>query len=151
MIEEYGDSLLEQAKAFDMESLQGMRERHFNIAKFLFYCQRLINLGGVVDHNQSTFLYYILSELDEILDIMKYTAADILEFKGEKLHTGTISLLEKIIKQNKNFSEFYYNPDNKNLRYQYKIPASAKEEGEMQYYNLFIGEIGKIEVGGREL
>lgn len=115
LIDEYGNSLLEQARTLDKESLKGMRERHFNIAKFIFYCLRLINMGDAPDHNKPTFIYYIVTELDEILDIMKYTAADILQYNVKKLQKETIHLIGKIIEQNKNFSNFYYKPDNKNL------------------------------------
>jgi len=114
LMNDYGRSLLEQAKTGDKLSLQGMRERHFNIAKFIFYCQRLINKGSVVDNNRETFLYYIVSELDEILDIMKYAAADLIKFKG-KLKKETIHLFSKIIEHNKDFENFYYKPNNTNL------------------------------------
>jgi hypothetical protein len=115
LIGEYGDLLLKAAKTLDKEALQSMRERHFNIAKFIFYCQRLINTRSAPQHHNPTVIHYIVAELDEILDIMKYTAADIVNYKGKKLNSETIQLMGKIIQQNKNFSEYFYKPDNNHL------------------------------------
>jgi len=116
LIVDYGQSLVEQIKKGDIQSLKGMRERHFNIAKFIFYCQRLINKGAVQDNRNATFLYYIVSELDEILDIMKYAAADWIEYNKKNIDKEMITILTKIIEQNKNFYEFYYKPTANNLK-----------------------------------
>jgi len=115
LVEDFGQSLIEQMKNCDSASLEGMRERHFNIAKFIFYCLRLINKGKSINGNKETFLYYIVTELDEILDIMKYAAADFLKFKGKRLSKDTLDLLTKMIAQNKFFCEFFYKPTAENL------------------------------------
>lgn len=116
LLEDYGNSLGEQARNLDKEQLKGMRERHFNIAKFIFYCQRLINLGGAVNCQKPSFIYYIVSQLDEILDIMKYSAAELLNYEGKGLQKETVQIMEKIIRQNKNFSNYYYKPTNESLK-----------------------------------
>jgi len=109
MMLEYGNDLIEDAKSMNKPLLASMREKHFNISKFIFYCLRTLNMIGYRDYSKTSIMYYILSALDDILDIEKYCAADLYKFKQKKLKKETIEILTMIIDEFRIFYEFYYN------------------------------------------
>jgi ASC-1-like (ASCH) protein len=111
MMMDYGSELLDNAKTMNTTLLESMREKHFNISKFIFYCLRTINKESHKDSTKSRILYYILSSLDDILDIEKNCAFELSTLPQKRLHVKTINLLTLIVEQFKTFYEYYYKPD----------------------------------------
>ncbi len=112
LIIDYGRDFYSFAESMDKTSLAGMRDRHFNIGKFIFYCLRLINKGMVRKASDSVSLYYMITTLDDIIDIIKYASVDLLSFRQKRLENTTLRILKEIEKQNRRFYEFFYSPNN---------------------------------------
>lgn len=111
MIIDYGGELLEEARNMDKPLLETMREKHFNISKFIFYYLRTLNKIGYKDYSKTSIMYYILSSIDDILDIEKYCAVDLLGFKQKKLNDKTVEIMSKIFNIFRTFYEYFYKPD----------------------------------------
>lgn len=111
MIIDYGDELLEEAKNMNKLLLETMWEKHFNISKFIFYYLRTLNRIGYKDSAKTPIIYYILSSLDDILDIEKYCASDLLKFKQKKLQNKTLQILQKVLDEFRTFHEYFYKPE----------------------------------------
>lgn len=112
---EYGNDFLRSVKEMDRTSLAGMRDRHFNIGKFIFYCLRLINKGLKNTPGDTSFIYYIVTTLDDIVDIIKYAGAEILSHQN-KLSKEIFTIISIIIEQNRNFYSYFYKPTNIKIR-----------------------------------
>lgn len=86
--------LIEAINKKDSVLLETVEEKHDSVTKFISYCLRLINKrnqGGPKD----LLLYHIISLLDKVMDIIKYSARDINKI-GNKLKKDTIRILEQI-------------------------------------------------------
>jgi hypothetical protein len=84
--------LIEAIEDKDAILLETLEEKHDSVTKFISYCLRLLNKrnkGG-----KDLLLYHILSNLDKIMDVLKYSARDINEIGN--LKKETVSLIKKI-------------------------------------------------------
>ena len=94
-------------KSKDTVLLETIEEKHDSITKFVSYCLRLLTKGNIKDQKDKLVLYHIISNLDKITDVLKYTARDIINLDN-KLKKETINLLEVIFESiDKYYSLFY--------------------------------------------
>ena len=117
MMLEYSNEFLEHAGTMDKPLLENMHEKHFNVMKFILFCQRLLNKEGYNGNIKSLNLYYILSTLDDVLDIYKYAARYLSLTNLNSLKKETLAMVSRINEQLRTFYEFFYKPDTKKLLY----------------------------------
>jgi phosphate uptake regulator len=117
LLSTYSKDLVEGAKVMDKTFLKSMDEKHYNITKFIFFCLRILNKKGYKDFSKTPIIYYLISVLDDILDINKYVARDLTFFKQKKLKKETIEILNMVFDQIHNFYEYFYKPSKEKLLY----------------------------------
>jgi phosphate uptake regulator len=91
------NSLSDGVRRNDRALIESVEEKHDMVTKFVSYCLRILNKKGFDDHKKIPFLYFIIESLDMILDVLKYSARQILEYnkKFSKEGTEILSLMEK--------------------------------------------------------
>ena len=89
LINETAESLVEGIRKKDMNLLGTIEEKHDNINKFVTYCLRLLNKYGYPDVKQTCFYYHIIASMDKIVDILKYTAREVMKY-NKKFSQETI-------------------------------------------------------------
>ncbi|MBS3136618.1 AbrB/MazE/SpoVT family DNA-binding domain-containing protein [Candidatus Woesearchaeota archaeon] len=94
--------------------LESINDKHDTLTKFISYNMRLLNKYTYPQEEKNTSLYTTLSSLDEVIDIVKYTARYLLALKG-KLSDETASLMTDIAEELKLYSDFFYKYDLKIL------------------------------------
>ncbi len=102
--------IIEAIKTNDRVLLETIEEKHDSITKFVSYCLRLINKGKYQDYKKGLVLYHIISNLDKITDVLKYSARSIMKLKG-KLKKDTIKILEYILKSIPDYYTLFYKFD----------------------------------------
>ncbi len=110
LLEEAVESLLEGIKKKDMDIVKTIEEKHDNITKFISYCLRLLNKYGYPDVKKTCFYYHVIASLDKIIDIIKYNARDVLDYKN-KFNEDTIEIWEDANESLKLYYNFFYNFD----------------------------------------
>lgn len=98
------------AAKFDKVMLENVENTHDNVTKFASYCLRLLNKSGYHDYKKTAYLYHIVATLDKIMDIVKYSARDVLAF-DEKPSKEAAEVLAWINESLKRYYEFYYKYD----------------------------------------
>ena len=86
--------------------LETVEEKHDSVTKFISYCLRLLNKrnkGG-----KDLLYYHILSNLDKIMDVIKYCARDIIKI-GNNLKKDSIEIFKKIQFAINNYYDLFYN------------------------------------------
>jgi len=89
------DSLLLAINSGDTGKLQAVEETHDNVAKSVSYCIRLVNQGKSMHPENTVQHFHILTSLDLILDIIKYSSRDIMA-NNKKFSKGSKSLLQEM-------------------------------------------------------
>jgi len=110
MMLNYNNEFIEQTKTIDKEMLATMRGKHFNISKFLFYSLRILNKVGYKDNAKLPILYHTVASFDNILDIVKYAAANLLEFKQKQLRKETLNIITRILSEFRRYYDYFYKP-----------------------------------------
>lgn len=59
--------------------VESLEEKHNTITKFMANALRLLNKGGYPDYKKTALLYHIIESLDNINDILKESARDIVD------------------------------------------------------------------------
>ena len=88
-------SLVEGIEHHDMDKVATIEEKHDNINNFTSYCLRLLNKYGYPDVKKTCFYYHIIASIDKIVDIMKYTAREVVS-QNTKFHQDSIAVLNDI-------------------------------------------------------
>lgn len=101
------NDLLEASKNKNLALADTIEEKHNTIMKFISYCLRILNKKGYSDHKKTIIFYHILSNIDKIVDVLKYSARDIIRFKFN-LNKDSINILENINKSINTYYEFFY-------------------------------------------
>jgi phosphate uptake regulator len=99
--------LLKGGKEGDLYLVDSLQEKHNTITKFITNNLRLLNKGMHPEHKNIQILYFIIAALDNITDVLKDCARDIVASKM-KLSKETESILNTINTSLKEYVEFYY-------------------------------------------
>jgi phosphate uptake regulator len=110
LINDASKDLIEAIKTNDRVLLETIEEKHDSITKFVSYCLRLINKGKYQDYKKGLILYHVISNLDKITDVLKYSARNLMKLKG-KLKKDTIKILEYILKSIPDYYALFYKFD----------------------------------------
>lgn len=107
LVNDISENLIQGIKNQDLDLVAAVEQQHDNINNFTNYCLRLLNKYGHPDVKQTCFYYHIIASLDKIVDILKYNARDILNYK-KKLNKDTIIILEQINKSIEGYYDLFY-------------------------------------------
>lgn len=119
LLTDMSKDLYEGVKNNNRELLESIEEKHDSFTKFVSYCLRILNKVGYFEQRRPIIMYHILASLDKLVDIIKYSARDILEYKQE-LHADTISVLEKINQNIRWYQELFYKFEIKRIKELYE-------------------------------
>ncbi len=75
------EDLIEGVKTKNLLAIETIKEKHASITKFVSYSLRLLNKVGYEDTKKNFVFYHILSSIDKVADILKFTSRDIIEYK----------------------------------------------------------------------
>lgn len=92
----------------DQIMLQTIEEKHNSIAKFANYCLRLLNKKGYTDTRKTQIIYNIIGNIDEIADVLKYTAWRAIGYK-KKLTAESQEIIKNIDKSIQTYYDLFYN------------------------------------------
>ncbi|MBN2423068.1 phosphate uptake regulator PhoU [Candidatus Woesearchaeota archaeon] len=111
--------LIEAINKNNLSQVKTIEEKHNTITKFISYCLRIINKKGTKNNQTDVMWYHLITNLDEIIDTIKYCGRDFLlnpfTFSNEPVQT-----LWKIHKALTDFQIFFYTPKNENQTALYK-------------------------------
>lgn len=105
-VDTYND-LVKIAKEGDMVLAETIEEKHDAITKFVSCCLRMINQKGYTNPSESFFVYHIISNIDNIVDIIKYAGRDLLHY-NRKMARESVKILEDIKESLAVYYDFYY-------------------------------------------
>ena len=108
------NDLLDGIKNDKGHLLETLHEKHDTITKFAAYNLRLLNKFGYPESGKTNSYYYLISALDEIIDILKYASRYVIENKA-KLSKDAIAILENINASIQLYFDFFFNYDNKKI------------------------------------
>ncbi len=106
IIDMYKD-LVEGVRTGNSVLVESTEEKHDNITKFISYCLRTLNKIGYPEYRKMFALYHIISNLDKIVDILKYASRDYLKYRF-KLSKESALLLEMIQKSLELYYQLFY-------------------------------------------
>ena len=110
LISDASNDLIKGAGKGDKYLVESMEEKHNTITKFMSSALRLLNKVGHPNH-KNTFLYYhIIESLDNVNDILKESARDIVNFKI-KISKNSEKILFRINESLAEFNKFFYKFD----------------------------------------
>ena len=69
---------VESIKINDINSLKEIKPKHDYINNLTNYCLRIINTVGLENGKNNIIYYHIISQIDKIIDILKYVSDDII-------------------------------------------------------------------------
>jgi phosphate uptake regulator len=75
------DDLRKGFKEGDDVLLESIQQKHDTITRFVVYSQRLLHKLGDPKHRRTDVLYHILEVIDELMDLIKFSARDLLKYK----------------------------------------------------------------------
>jgi phosphate uptake regulator len=105
MISDTCKDLVAACKTNDARMLESIEEKHDNVTRFINHCCRLINKRQGLEN--AHFLYNIVSVLDKILDIMKNSAREMLEY-NKKITAESAKILDLIYESYEIFHDLFY-------------------------------------------
>ena len=110
LISDASNDLIKGAGKGDKYLVESMEEKHNTITKFMSSALRLLNKVGHPNH-KNTFLYYhIIESLDNVNDILKESARDIVNFKI-KISKNSEKILFRINESLAEFNKLFYKFD----------------------------------------
>lgn len=104
------DIIVDVAKGMvegDKVLVETIEEKHDTITKFVSFCLRLLNKYGYSDSSKTAVLYHIISNIDKIVDAIKYSAREFIKH-DDKLKKETIEVIEHIRKSISSYCDFFY-------------------------------------------
>ena len=114
LLEDASKDLLDGAKRGDVVLLDTINEKHDTITKFAAYNLRLLNKFGYTDSNKTSSYSHIISSIDEIIDIIKYSSR-YMESNKIKISKEMTPLLEGIHQTLELYINFFYKYDFKKI------------------------------------
>lgn len=81
LIVDASNDLMSGIKNKDWIIIETVEEKHSTITKLVSYCLRLLNQRNYPDHSKINFLYHTIADLGKVMDVIKYTGRDLLEYK----------------------------------------------------------------------
>ncbi len=110
LLNETAESLLDGIKRNDPNTIAAIEEKHDNINNFVNYCLRLLNKYGYPDVKKTCLYYHVIASIDKIVDILKYNARNILNYK-QKFNKDTVLIWEQINKSIRGYYDLFYKFD----------------------------------------
>lgn len=92
----------------NMGLLESIQSKHDTITRFTNYSQRLLHKVGDPKHRRTDTLYHIIEVIDELMDIVKFSARDILKMKI-KASKESIKIYDKIHSSFELYYKLFYN------------------------------------------
>lgn len=108
LLNETSANLIEGLKTNDEFLIESVEEGHDNINKFVSYSLRLLNKYGYPDVKKTSFYCHIIASIDKIVDILKYSARDIVYYKIE-FNKESIRIFEEIHESIVLYYDLFYN------------------------------------------
>ncbi|MBI2108329.1 AbrB/MazE/SpoVT family DNA-binding domain-containing protein [Candidatus Woesearchaeota archaeon] len=107
LINDASSDLIKGATELNHTLIGTIEEKHDTVTKFISYCLRLLNKYGYPDYKKTCILYHILSTLDRLTDVLKYSARELLKIK-KPLNSKTLQMMTEIDNSIKMYSEFFF-------------------------------------------
>ncbi len=107
LLNDSSTDIITAVKKNDMALLENLEEKHNTIMKFVGFCLRILNKKGYTDHKKTIILYHIISNIDKIVDVLKYSARDAIVHDIRMGKEG-IALLENIHQSLELYYGFFY-------------------------------------------
>lgn len=111
--------LITALKNRDMVLLETIEEKHNTIMKFTSYCLRILNKRGYNELQKTTLTYHIISLMNKIADVFRYSAIDVIGQKAN-IRKDAIKILEAMHDSLALYYKFFYNFDIKLVRQLYE-------------------------------
>ena len=111
--------LLEAAKNKNFALADTIEEKHNTVMKFISYCLRILNKKGHPDYKKTIVIYHILSNIDKIVDVLKYAARDLIKFKLN-LSKEALPILDGVNNSIEKYYEFFYKFDQNKIKELYE-------------------------------
>lgn len=89
------------------EVLETIKDHHDNITRFISYCLRLLNKYMYERFQEIPTMYYLIACLEDIVDIMKWTARDVIAYPGKLSQQATATIENVILLLQKYYDLFY--------------------------------------------
>jgi phosphate uptake regulator len=105
--ETIGD-LIEGYEQGNMPLLETIQNKHDAITRFVNYSQRILNKVGSLDYKRNNILYHILEAIDNIIDLIKYSARE-LRRGGIKASKDGVMICNAIQKSFMLYYDLHYN------------------------------------------
>lgn len=109
------EDLVKIAREGDMVLAETIEEKHDAITKFVSYCLRLLNKKGHPNFAEAFFLYHIIANMDNIVDIIKYAGRDLLRY-NKKMSKDSVKILEDIRGSITSYYDFFYRYDPEKIK-----------------------------------
>ena len=107
LINDASSDLIKGATELNHALIGTIEEKHDTVTKFISYCLRLLNKYGYPDYKKTCILYHILSTLDRLTDVLKYSARELLKAR-KPLNSKTLQMMMEIDNSIKMYSEFFF-------------------------------------------
>lgn len=108
LLNEMCKDIVEGIKENNRGLLETMDERHDNITRFISYVLRLLNKHNYEDYQNIPSMYYLVANMEDLVDILKWIARDYLAFFSEKPSKEAIKIIEEIAKTVENYYDLFY-------------------------------------------
>lgn len=131
LVRDAGDDLVKGAVEGDKYLVDTLEEKHDTITKFMASSLRLLNKFGHPNHKNTVLYYLIIEGLDNINDILKESARDILKL-DIKISKNCENILRRI---NNSFADYY--------TFFYKFDYSLVEKISTERYHI-LNDIRKL-------
>lgn len=110
LILDASNDLIKGATKTDRYLVESIEEKHNTITKFMANALRLLNKVGYPTHKNTSLLYHIIESLDNINDILKESARDIVNF-NIKISKVCENILLRINTSLEDYYKLFYNFD----------------------------------------
>ena len=110
LIMDASNDLIHGARKGDRYLVESMEEKHNTITKFMANNLRLLNKSGHPNHKNTSLYYHIIESLDNVNDILKESARDIVE-SNIKISKNCENILVRINDSLQDFHKLFYKFD----------------------------------------
>jgi phosphate uptake regulator len=110
LILDASNDLIEGAGKNDNYLVESIEEKHNTITKFMANALRMLNKVGHPDHKNNSLYYHIIESLDNINDVLKESARDIVKL-NIKISKTCADILNSINESLSDFHKLFYKFD----------------------------------------
>jgi phosphate transport system protein len=128
----------------DKVLVETVEEKHDSITKFVSFCLRLLNKYGYQDSSKTSVLYHIISNIDKIVDAIKYSARDFMRYDG-KIKKETLDVANEIRDSVVYYCDLFYKFDFKGASELYKKRDIVLKDIENAYRKIPNKELSILE------